>query len=88
MKQFHLTQKCFFSLSGGADSYKMPLVENFCDSVPLKEGVPVGVHRSQPVGHGVEWSVPICRCEKKTFLLIMKLKVLYDSTIKKIGSIY
>ena len=60
----------------------MPLVENFCDSVPLKEGVPVGVHRSQPVGHGVEWSVPICRCEKKIFSAIKKQKRLYDSYSK------
>jgi hypothetical protein len=73
----------------------MPLVEYFCDAVPLKtissEGVPVGVHRSQPVGHGVEWSVPICRCEKKT-LAIKKQKVLYalskKTHIKKTGSVY
>jgi hypothetical protein len=46
----------------------MALVENFFDAVPLKEGVPVGVHRPQPVGHGVEWSVPICRFKKKIFI--------------------
>jgi hypothetical protein len=46
------------------------------------EAVPVGVHRPQPVGHGVEWSVPICRFKKKIFFAIKKQKLLYDSYSK------
>jgi hypothetical protein len=74
----------------------MPLVEYFFDAFPLKttssEGVPVGVNRPQPVGHGVEWSVPICRCGKKTFSISRSKKFLYAWSkkilIKKTCSIY
>ncbi len=40
------------------------------------------MYRAQPVGHGVELSVPICRCEKKIFSAIKKQKRLYDSYSK------
>jgi hypothetical protein len=63
-------------------------VEYFCDVVPLKttssEGLPVGVYRPQPVGHGAEWSVPICRCEKKTFFL-SRSKSFYMILIQKLA---